>query len=132
MTETYEESIKKRGRWTTEEQKLFKISFHYYGKDWKKLSEIIQSRSIVQIRSHAQKYCDKFTTKCNSETPTQKLYILNSETLDSLKDYISTTSSESYKKYMEIQQTLMYTQSSPIHYETKLAEVVLKSDLGHT
>lgn len=27
-----------------------------HGKDWKAISDLVQTRSIVQIRTHAQKY----------------------------------------------------------------------------
>ena len=96
-----------RGRWTKEEQNLFNLAFQWHGRDWKKLSEIIQTRSIVQIRSHAQKVCKKTNLKKDTECQAPKVYVLESA-LSSLNEYISNTCSNSYKKYMEFQQLLMY------------------------
>ena len=44
------------GRWTTTEHALFLEGLTSYGKEWKKIAELIQTRSVVQIRTHAQKY----------------------------------------------------------------------------
>ena len=44
------------GRWTSSEHQLFIDGFHKYGKDWRKLGTIITSRTVLQIRTHAQKY----------------------------------------------------------------------------
>ena len=131
MSEVYDESEKKKGRWTKEEQNLFKIAFQYHGKDWKKLSEIISTRSIVQIRSHAQKYCEKFANKCNNEAPIQKIYIVDKEALDTLNEYISNTCANTCKKYMEIQQSFMYAQPPPVQCEMKVPEPQTKAELHH-
>ena len=42
---------------------VFLTALAHYGKDWKNISEMIPERSIVQIRSHAQKYFDKGQVK---------------------------------------------------------------------
>ena len=47
------------GRWTAEEHMLFLKGLHLHGKSWKKISEIVQTRTVVQIRTHAQKYLIK-------------------------------------------------------------------------
>ena len=52
----YKESKKKfKGRWSEKEKILFLEGFYQYKNNWKKLNEIIKSRSIIQLRSHAQK-----------------------------------------------------------------------------
>ena len=43
------------GRWSEKEKKLFLEGFFQYINNWKKLNEIIKSRSTIQLRSHAQK-----------------------------------------------------------------------------
>lgn len=45
-----------RGRWTTEEHKQFLEGLRIYGKEWKKVSRLVKTRTLVQIRTHAQKY----------------------------------------------------------------------------
>ena len=53
------------GRWTSEEHDKFligKCSFYrvlgleMFGKNWKKIEEVVKTRNGSQIRSHAQKY----------------------------------------------------------------------------
>lgn len=44
------------GRWTAEEHRLFLQGLEQHGKGWKKIASLIKSRTVVQIRTHAQKY----------------------------------------------------------------------------
>jgi SHAQKYF class myb-like DNA-binding protein len=47
------------GRWTAEEHRLFLLGLEQHGKGWKKIASLIKSRTVVQIRTHAQKYFQK-------------------------------------------------------------------------
>jgi len=47
------------GRWTTEEHQLFLQGVQLFGREWKKMQPLIKTRSIVQIRTHAQKVFKK-------------------------------------------------------------------------
>eukprot|EP00624_Nannochloropsis_granulata_P003764 evm.model.NODE_28955_length_6798_cov_16.444248.2 len=53
---TDEEDGSSTGRWTTEEHTLFEDGLRKYGKQWKRIAEEIPTRTVVQIRTHAQKY----------------------------------------------------------------------------
>ena len=44
------------GRWTREEHNLFLKGLEMHGKGWKKIASLIKTRTVVQIRTHAQKY----------------------------------------------------------------------------
>ena len=44
------------GRWAIEETHSFKKALMIYGRDWKKVQELVPTRTPSQIRSHAQKY----------------------------------------------------------------------------
>ena len=44
------------GRWSSGEHKIFVQQLQRVGKDWRKISEHIKTRSAVQVRTHAQKY----------------------------------------------------------------------------
>ncbi|OEU20545.1 hypothetical protein FRACYDRAFT_165241, partial [Fragilariopsis cylindrus CCMP1102] len=46
-------------RWTSEEHNLFLQGLELHGKGWKKIAGLIKSRTVVQIRTHAQKYFQK-------------------------------------------------------------------------
>lgn len=49
------------GRWTREEHEAFLEGLKIHGREWKKVSEMIPSRTSAQIRSHAQKYFAKLS-----------------------------------------------------------------------
>lgn len=46
----------KQGRWTEEEQRVFANAVRIYGKRWKKLEQVMGTRTSTQCRSHGQKY----------------------------------------------------------------------------
>ena len=52
MTETGERT----GRWSASEHALFLEGLKLHGRLWRKIASMIKTRSIVQIRTHAQKY----------------------------------------------------------------------------
>lgn len=53
---TTEQTIQKSGRWLDEEHKLFLQGIETYGREWKMVQKMIPTRTVVQIRTHAQKY----------------------------------------------------------------------------
>mmetsp|Transcript_26741 Transcript_26741/g.82105 ORF Transcript_26741/g.82105 Transcript_26741/m.82105 type:complete len:300 (+) Transcript_26741:194-1093(+) len=50
------------GRWTRAEHEEFLRCLEIYGREWKKVSQKITTRTAAQIRSHAQKYFKKIQT----------------------------------------------------------------------
>lgn len=60
-TTTHPQNTAKKdpGRWSAEEHMLFLQGLQIHGKSWKKISEIVKTRTVVQIRTHAQKYLIK-------------------------------------------------------------------------
>ncbi|CAM9456367.1 unnamed protein product, partial [Laminaria digitata] len=45
------------GRWSEEEHKNFLRGYRKYGKDWVVIRELcVTTRTVTQIRSHAQKF----------------------------------------------------------------------------
>ena len=69
---TTESESKQNGRWTKEEHLKFiegtifyKIGVKLYGKNWKKIEEIVKTRNGSQIRSHAQKFFNKLSPDLN-------------------------------------------------------------------
>lgn len=47
------------GRWTKEEHEAFLGALQMYGKEWKKVAAKVKTRTVVQTRTHAQKYFQK-------------------------------------------------------------------------
>lgn len=49
------------GRWTKEEHEAFLGALKMYGKEWKKVAAKVKTRTVVQTRTHAQKYFQKLS-----------------------------------------------------------------------
>ena len=47
------------GRWTSEEHNLFILGLQIHNKQWKNIADMVKTRTVVQIRTHAQKYFQK-------------------------------------------------------------------------
>ena len=45
------------------------VGLQLYGKDWKKIEQIVATRNGAQIRSHAQKYFAKKGKDCFGDVP---------------------------------------------------------------
>lgn len=46
----------KVGRWSDEEHQVFLAGLEQHGKQWKTIAMMIGTRTVVQVRTHAQKY----------------------------------------------------------------------------
>ena len=53
----------KVGRWTEEEHEIFLEGLQMHGKQWKTIATMIGTRTVVQVRTHAQKYFQKLERK---------------------------------------------------------------------
>ena len=84
--------IPKTGRWTKEEHQRFLIGCYLYRNDWKRLQTYIKTRTIPQIRSHAQKYLIKLSRKYSIKLSQKKFTHKKSKHL--LCSYLSGKKSE--------------------------------------
>lgn len=68
---------KKQGRWSQEEQERFLKGCYFFKNDWEKIKDYIKTRTVPQIRSHAQKYliklCRKYSIKLTKKKFSNKL-----------------------------------------------------------
>lgn len=55
------------GRWTKEEHDAFLEALEEYGKEWKKVAAKVKTRTVVQTRTHAQKYFQKLQKGLNDD-----------------------------------------------------------------
>ena len=62
-----ENFIFNEGRWTKEEHEKFLEGIVLYGINWKKIKTLIETRTLMQVRSHAQKFFYKMKT-CKDES----------------------------------------------------------------
>jgi SHAQKYF class myb-like DNA-binding protein len=62
----------KVGRWTETEHAVFLEGLSMHGKQWKTIATMIGTRSVVQVRTHAQKYFQKLDRKIKPNTPAPK------------------------------------------------------------
>nr|CCA14648.1 conserved hypothetical protein [Albugo laibachii Nc14] len=44
------------GRWSFNEHERFLAGFRAYGHKWKRVQQVVRTRSVTQVRTHAQKY----------------------------------------------------------------------------
>ena len=72
------------GRWTKDEKDKFLEGIALFDTNWKKFTTLIKTRTLIQIRSHAQKFLIKLKNYKN-----EKLSIdFTSDTVSSIKDMI--------------------------------------------
>lgn len=58
---------KSRETWTDQEHDKFIEALHLFDRDWKKIEAFVGSKTVIQIRSHAQKYFLKVQKNGTSE-----------------------------------------------------------------
>lgn len=51
------------GRWSLEEHQQFLDGVNLYGRSWKKIADLIPTRSSIQVRTHAQKHFQRVERK---------------------------------------------------------------------
>ena len=74
---------RKNGRWTREEHRRFVEGCGLYGKDWRKISRHVGTRSNIQCRTHAQKVGSEDvldTSSDASNSPPPSLHASSEET----------------------------------------------------
>lgn len=59
---------KERERWNDDEHNRFLTALKLFNRDWKKIEAYVETKTVVQIRSHAQKYFQKAIKSGDSET----------------------------------------------------------------
>jgi SHAQKYF class myb-like DNA-binding protein len=60
----------KPGRWTQEEHERFLRGFELYGHKWRKVRDVVGTRTVTQVRTHAQKFFVKLKKQSTMEKPT--------------------------------------------------------------
>lgn len=55
-TSSNDDSYGNHGRWTAEEHEMFLEAINQFGREWDKVQAVVKTRSLAQVRSHAQKY----------------------------------------------------------------------------
>jgi SHAQKYF class myb-like DNA-binding protein len=84
------------GRWTKEEHDAFLSGLKMYGKEWKKVAAKVKTRTVVQTRTHAQKYFQKLSKATEGKEGATKVQMGTAS--DSKKGGNSSSGSTSKKK----------------------------------
>jgi SHAQKYF class myb-like DNA-binding protein len=69
-TSPEQEKNENTGRWTDDEHARFLRGLELFGKKWSKVADVVQSRTTIQVRSHAQKYLKKFEEESDDDEET--------------------------------------------------------------
>ena len=64
---------KNSGKWSDLECKRFEQAFYMFNNDWKKITRFVGTRTIVQVRSHAQKAIPILESKRKSKSSKRNL-----------------------------------------------------------
>jgi SHAQKYF class myb-like DNA-binding protein len=57
------------GRWSSEEHDRFLAGFRIHGHKWKRVQQVVRTRSVTQVRTHAQKYLLKLAKLKGEKKP---------------------------------------------------------------
>ena len=80
--EPQDEKSENTGRWTDDEHARFLRGLELFGKKWSKVADVVQSRTTIQVRSHAQKYLKKFEEESDDDEETLEAMRLKSQDRD--------------------------------------------------
>jgi len=86
------------GRWQKEEHQRFLLACYEHKEDWNRIEEQVGTRSIVQIRTHAQKYLLKLCKKYSIRLKTKKFKNRISQHLNFLSGKCNISSMSKYDK----------------------------------
>ena len=105
------------GKWTDEEHEKFIEGILIYGNEWKKVQEIIKTRTSAQARSHAQKFFLKI--KKSIENRAEKSKLKSNEKNKMLDDIFTENIPKKYVKNLTKEQKdkLLSAISCNIKYE---------------
>jgi SHAQKYF class myb-like DNA-binding protein len=99
----------KIGRWSQDEHSVFLLGLENHGKQWKVIAGLIGTRTVVQVRTHAQKYFQRMERRTSSPTTatTTSSSSVDDMTLSSSVDKTTTTttSSTTTKRKMSLPDT---------------------------
>ncbi|DBA00760.1 TPA: hypothetical protein N0F65_001231 [Lagenidium giganteum] len=87
------------GRWSADEHERFLAGFRIHGHKWKRVQQVVRTRSVTQVRTHAQKYllkvaklkAEKKQGKSNGGPTTNERYASQKHRNDSDAEASATT-----------------------------------------
>ena len=116
------------GRWTKEEHDAFLSGLKMYGKEWKKVAAKVKTRTVVQTRTHAQKYFQKLSKATEGKEGATKVQMGTAS--DSKKGGNSSSSGSASKKKHRMATTAAMTPSlsitTPLSITTTIPSILDK------
>jgi SHAQKYF class myb-like DNA-binding protein len=116
------------GRWTKEEHDAFLSGLKMYGKEWKKVAAKVKTRTVVQTRTHAQKYFQKLSKATEGKEGATKVQM--GTAFDSKKGGNNSSSGSASKKKHRMATTAVMTPSlsitTPLSITTTIPSILDK------
>jgi SHAQKYF class myb-like DNA-binding protein len=107
-------AAEKVGRWSEEEHHVFLEGLEQHGKQWKVIAGLIGTRTVVQVRTHAQKFFQRMDRA--SKPPAKRKMSLPASLPSRSNKKTRTSPSKKTKRASSL--SLVPTADSPIpHYE---------------
>lgn len=84
--ETGSDSIR-GGRWSADEHERFLAGFRIHGHKWKRVQQVVRTRSVTQVRTHAQKYLLKLAKLKGEKKPSDGGHVNSSSDTESTHNH---------------------------------------------
>lgn len=108
------------GRWTNEEHQIFLKGCEEHGKDWKLIADLVGTRTVVQTRTHAQKYFQKkMDTKDKSTDSGSDMSISTDQEGGSVASTVSIAASPNKKRKNSAPRVKKASSATPSKKSTK-------------
>jgi SHAQKYF class myb-like DNA-binding protein len=111
----------KVGRWTEEEHMTFLAGLEKHGKQWKTIATMIGTRTVVQVRTHAQKYFQKQERKNKSSISSVEPRVLGGGTTACKRKSLPSTMPSHQQRSKKILRTDLYTDKAALHCKPRIS-----------
>ena len=127
-TRVVESGQEHTGRWTREEHEAFLSALEQYGKEWKKVAAKVKTRTVVQTRTHAQKYFQKMMKTVDHTEDGQR--VNPGDSLDTMAEGKKASAQKKQRKAAKAAAAAAAATSAAAHLLTSLPSTIPQSSLS--